>query len=181
MVGGFLQPALICKRVLIKALWQKGKIKTSARCKANLQSNKHIFRVFWITGGFYTDLSSARFPPALTSPRLSVKSERFISSSFHSVPALDDITWHSLSCLIFQPVLPPTLLQSSLIRTCRIQFWPISCCKFRAGSLSGQPGPPDEAIQASVVIRRERKPELANGKCLRTSPPCTNGMGPLRK
>lgn len=48
----FLQPALICKGVLIKALWQKEKIKTSARCKANLQSNKHISRVLWITDGF---------------------------------------------------------------------------------------------------------------------------------
>lgn len=76
----------------------------------------------------------------------------------------------------FSPVLPPTLLQSSLIRACRIQFWPISCCKFQACSPSSQPGSPDVAILDSMVIRLKRKPGLANGKCLRT-PPHTKRIG----
>lgn len=42
MVGGFMQPALICKSVLIKSLTGKEDKGSLFGYKVNIQSNKHI-------------------------------------------------------------------------------------------------------------------------------------------
>lgn len=47
MVGGFLQPALIC-RGINRSSDRKGKIKLPFCHKVNFQTNKHILKVLWM-------------------------------------------------------------------------------------------------------------------------------------
>lgn len=144
MVGGFffsLQPALICKKGINKSSDRK----IPFYCKPNMRRSKRIRNFFGLLQEFKPPFHPCLFAacPGVTLFSWRVfKSKSFISSTFYSFPALDDITWHSLSCLIFQPSCLRTPLQSSLIRTCRIQFWPISCNKFQAGGLLSKPGSP---------------------------------------
>lgn len=86
---------------------------------------------------------------------------------FHILPptAMDDIIWHPLSCLIFQPFLPPTLLQSTLTKEpAAFNFGQLVGVNFKLAALGLQTRP----YKTLQWLDWKKKPGRANGKCLRT-------------